>query len=61
MQNIQSNKEFKLAVLKELNKLQENLERHFNELKNKKMNKQLFIKEKEIIKIVKKNQTKFSE
>ena len=61
MPNIQSNKEFKLAVLKELNKLQENLERHINEFKNKKMNKWFFIKEKEIIKIVKKNQTKFNE
>lgn len=39
MPNIQSNKEFKLAVLKEHNKLQENLERHINEFKNKKMNK----------------------
>ena len=60
MPNIQSNKEFKLAVLKELNKLQGNLERHINEFKNKKMNKWFFIKEKEIIKIVKKNQTKFN-
>ena len=30
-----TDKEIKIAVMKKLNKLQENLERHFNDLRNK--------------------------
>ena len=54
-----TDKEFKIAVMKKLNKLQENSERQFNELRNK-MNeqKEQFTKE---IEILKKNQTEILE
>lgn len=50
-----SNKEFKIAIMKRVNKLQENSERQFNELRNKiNEQKEFFTKE---IEIKKKKQT----
>lgn len=44
-----SNKEFKIAIMKRVNKLQENSERQFNELRNKiNEQKEFFTKEIEI-------------
>ena len=50
-----TDREFKIAVMKKLSKLQENLERHFNELRNKiNEQKEYITKETETLK---KNQT----
>ena len=50
-----TNREFEITVMKKLSKLQENLERHFNELRNKiNEQKEYITKETETLK---KNQT----